>query len=491
MTVASASCSEPASVVGTPHPRAVLRVEQVTYERSDGYDAVLETVDTPVVELSFDYAGQRIHACDVRDRFFEAAEGGMRVVLRDDAAENRARAVLEGFGAVELACLHDVAVPPGSRAHYLLRCDGDVHDYCGFTSYAVPQLRELGWVVELDASYPYRVVRADDSWYADIEPDEKPDWFSLELGLEIDGRRVNLLPALVGLLDGSRQGTTLSRLIERKRQIAVPLPDGRFVTVPPEQIRSILRVVSELYEGEHVEPLALKFSSLQASALPRLDEVFAKTGRGLRWSGGHGVRALGEELASPEPVEAPKTLRATLRSYQQTGVEWLQHLRSCGVGGILADDMGLGKTLQTIAHITVEQSAGRLTEPALVVSPTSLCRNWEREIQKFAPHLKTVVLQGPKRHGRYAEAKRADVVITSYPVLVRDLEKLAERDFHLLILDEAHTIKNTRSRAHQAAKRMKASHRLCLTGTPVENHLLDLWAAVRLPRTPASWARSS
>ncbi len=468
---------EPLARKGTPRPRAVLRVEQVTYERAD-YDTVLETVDTPVVELSFGYDGQHILACDPRDRFFEAAAGGTQVVLRDEAAENQARAVLESFGAVELACLDEVAVPPGSRAHYLLRCDGDVHDYCGFTSYAVPQLRALGWTVELDASYPYRVVSpSETTWYADIEPDEKPDWFSLELGLELEGRRVNLLPALVSLLDGSRDGTSLSRLIERKKQIAVPLPDGRYLAVPPEQVRGMLRVISELYEGEHVEPEALRFSRLQAGALPRLDEVFAMEGSEVRWTGDGGVRELGTELtAERAPLVDPPALKATLRSYQREGVEWLQHLRACGVGGILADDMGLGKTLQSIAHVVVEHSEGRLTEPALVVSPTSLCRNWEREIQKFAPHLRTVVLQGKARHGRYEEIADADVVITSYPILVRDTERLEELDFHLLILDEAHTIKNTRSRAHQAAKRLNATHRVCLTGTPVENHLGELWA---------------
>ncbi|MEQ9078389.1 MAG: DEAD/DEAH box helicase [Sandaracinaceae bacterium] len=468
----------------TPTARAILRTEQVTVDRSGGFGAMMESFDAPVVELFFDYAGQRISASDPRDRFFKAAAGGMRIVKRDFAAETRARCLLESFGAIDLECMTEWAVPPGSRAHYLLKCDGDVHDYCGFTAWVVPQLRKVGWTVELESGYPYQVVGADaPDWYARVEPDEqRPDWFGLELGVELGGRRVNLLPALVDLLGTSADGTTLASLASRKKAIAVPLPDGRYLTVPPEQIQALLRVISELYEGDDVDPEVLRFSKLQAAALPRLDEIFLdpdEGATGLRWEGAssHTMREVGEVLSTPvAKIEQPTQLRATLRGYQQTGVEWLQHLRTCEVGGVLADDMGLGKTLQTIAHLAIEKQAGRLERPALVVAPTSLCRNWEREIAKFAPHLSTLVLQGAKRHPLYEKIEGTDVVITSYPILVRDEERFGEKEWHLLILDEAHTIKNTRSQAHQAAKRQNATHRLCITGTPVENHLGELWA---------------
>ncbi|MGE0786585.1 MAG: DEAD/DEAH box helicase [Sandaracinaceae bacterium] len=453
-------------------------MEQVTYERAEGYGSLLETVDTPVIELSFLYGGQRIYACDERDRFFAAAAGGTAVVMRDRLAENAARAALESFGAVELECLEDVATPPSSRAHYLLRPDGDVHDFCGFSAYAVPQLEAAGWTIEVDEAYPYRVVEArEPRWYARIEEGEKPDWFSLELGLELEGRRVNLLPALVDLLDRS-SATSLSRLVETRRTVALPLPDGRYLTIPPEPVRAILRVISELYSGEGPDADTLAFHELMAGALSRLDDALELGGgRPIRWLGGETIRARGDQLSRAKTdVEPPPELRATLRSYQREGVAWLQHLRECDVGGVLADDMGLGKTLQTIAHIAIEKAHGRLTSPALVISPTSLCPGWAREIGKFAPHLKVIVLQGASRHGRYKEIEGADVVVTSYPILVRDQDELAARAWHLLILDEAHVIKNTRSRSHQAAKRLDAAHRVCLTGTPIENHLGELWA---------------
>ena len=470
------------AVTIAPTPCVKLRIEQVTIDRSGGFGAMLETIEAPVAELFFDYSGQLLAACDPRDRFFRATSAGMRAVMRDYAAERRARCVLEGFGAVDLECLEDYAVPPDSRAHYLLRCDGDVHDYCGFSATVVPKLTALGWRVDVDTTYPYQVVESDAAhYYASVAPDdERPDWFALELGVEVEGRRVNLLPALIDLLDASGDGGTLASLGRRKRCVAVPLPDGRYLPIPSEQLQGLLRVLSELYDGEGLgEDEVLAFPRGKAGALPRLDEVFVDAGEPeLSWEGEREIREVGEVLTSTPKakVDAPAKLRATLRSYQQAGLEWLQHLRACEVGGILADDMGLGKTLQTIAHLAAEKEAGRLVRPALVVSPTSLVGVWEREIAKFAPHLSTLLIHGPKRHERFDAIAGVDVVITSYPLLVRDEERFAGHEFHLLILDEAQTIKNTRSQAHRAAKRLRASHRLCITGTPIENHLGELWA---------------
>lgn len=464
-----------------PIPCVRLRTEQVTVDRSGGFGAMLETIDAPVAELWFDYGGQLLSACDPRDRFFRATPAGVRAVPRDYAAEHRARCVLESFGAVDLECLEDYALPPDARAHYLLRCEGDVHDYCGFSAVVVPQLRALGWRVEMDAAYPYQVVASDAArYYAVATPDgERPDWFGLELGVDLGGRRVNLLPALIDLLDRSGAGATLSTLARTKRCVAVPLPDGRYLPVPPEQIQALLRVLSELYEGEDLGPDELLcFPRGKAGALPRLDEVFLDAGLELGWEGVPEIREVGEVLTSAPRarVEPAPELRATLRSYQVAGLEWLQHLRACGVGGILADDMGLGKTLQTIAHLAAEKRAGRLARPALVVAPTSLVGVWQREMAKFAPHLSVLVVHGPRRAERFERIDRADVVVTSYPLLVRDEERFAAHEYSLLILDEAHTIKNTRSQAHRAAKRLSSEHRLCITGTPVENHLGELWA---------------
>ena len=182
--------------------------------------------------------------------------------------------------------------------------------------------------------------------------------------------------------------------------------------------------------------------------------------------------------ATEKPARPPLGLRATLRPYQQEGLRWLQHLRAHGAGGILADDMGLGKTLQTIAHLVAEKEAGRLDLPALIVAPTSVVGNWRRELGRFAPALRVRLVRGAERRYQWADVApgRCDVVLTTYPVLVRDDALLASRQFSSLILDEAQAIKNRRSQAHQAAARVQARHRLCLSGTPIENNLGELWA---------------
>jgi SNF2 family DNA or RNA helicase len=175
-------------------------------------------------------------------------------------------------------------------------------------------------------------------------------------------------------------------------------------------------------------------------------------------------------------VETCRGLQADLRPYQLEGLGWLQHLRRNDVGGVLADDMGLGKTLQTIAHLSLEKESGRMDGPNLIVMPTSLITNWSRELHRFAPHLTVLSLYGRYRHRQPRPITSYDVILTTYPLLIRDVESLKNTTFHMVVLDEAQAIKNPRSRAHKAVSELEAAHRLCLSGTPVENNLGELWA---------------
>ena len=174
-----------------------------------------------------------------------------------------------------------------------------------------------------------------------------------------------------------------------------------------------------------------------------------------------------------------------MREYQQQGLAWLQFLREYDLSGILADDMGLGKTVQTLAHLVVEKTAGRLgpagkeTAPALVVAPTSMMATWASEAARFAPGLKVMVSHGLTRHDRGEAFADFDVVLTTYALLARDEEKLLAQPWHLLILDEAQNIKNPKTKAATIACRLQARHRLCLTGTPMENHLGEIWSLFR------------
>jgi SNF2 family DNA or RNA helicase len=168
-------------------------------------------------------------------------------------------------------------------------------------------------------------------------------------------------------------------------------------------------------------------------------------------------------------------LDAVLRPYQKHGVAWLRFLRENSFGGILADEMGLGKTLQVLAFLR-SLPPGHRAGPTLVVCPTSLVFNWQAEARKFTPELKVLALHGPDRHARFAEIAQSDLVITSYALTRRDAERYRELEFDTVVLDEAQHIKNRQTQNAQAVKAIRSRHRLVLTGTPLENSVLDLWS---------------
>ena len=174
----------------------------------------------------------------------------------------------------------------------------------------------------------------------------------------------------------------------------------------------------------------------------------------------------------------PTTLRADLRGYQKEGYRWLQFLASQGLHGILADDMGLGKTLQTLTHLAAEH-AKRPGKPSLIVAPTSVVPNWYAEANRFVPELKILTLHGPNRHDEFDAIPDADIVLTSYPLLGRDIDELASHQWHVVVLDEAQHIKNPKSINARSACKLKAAQRICLSGTPMENHLGELWSLMR------------
>ena len=175
-------------------------------------------------------------------------------------------------------------------------------------------------------------------------------------------------------------------------------------------------------------------------------------------------------------VSLPKGLQAELRNYQQHGLNWLQFIREFKFAGMLADDMGLGKTVQTLSHLLLEKESGRMNSPCLIIAPTSLMGNWRREAERFTPDLQILTLQGPERRRHFETLNEYDLILTTYPLLPRDEQALLKPHYYYLVLDEAQIIKNPKAKAARIARKIKADHRLCLTGTPMENHLGELWA---------------
>jgi superfamily II DNA or RNA helicase len=181
-----------------------------------------------------------------------------------------------------------------------------------------------------------------------------------------------------------------------------------------------------------------------------------------------------------EPLDEPPGLRATLREYQKRGVAWMDYLEGLGLNGCLADDMGLGKTMQVIALLLAERADSAPDAPTLLIAPTSVLGNWRKEMERFAPDLKALVHHGSGRIKDEADfagqAETVDVVIISYALALRDARLLSARRWHRLVLDEAQNIKNPEAKQTKAILKLDADHRLALTGTPVENRLLDLWS---------------
>ncbi|MEX2481647.1 MAG: DEAD/DEAH box helicase [Gammaproteobacteria bacterium] len=419
------------------------------------------------LSLDFAYGDDRIHALPAGTHSLQQSSEGLVRISRDPAAEAAAQARLTelGFEPCDGAALGE----PATRATYLRRAGNAVEwasAWSKFLHESVPTLAAEGWSVEQHSDFDLRFESAD--WTADISEDAAGnDWFALGFGLEVDGRKLPLLDLLAPILDAD-----WSRLPDT---VSVPIGPRRYVDVPAERLRPLLDTLRALFAGgvRQDGDGRLRLGRADAALLNEFEH------QGIAIQGASRWRELAQRLADfkgIQSVEPDPGLAATLRPYQRRGLDWLQFLREYGFNGVLADDMGLGKTLQTLAHLLCEKRAGRLTHPALVVAPTSLMGNWAREAARFAPALAVVVLHGQTRHARFAAAADADLVLTTYPLLSRDAARLAECEFHSLILDEAQNVKNPRAKAAQVIRQLRAKHRLCLTGTPLENHLGELWA---------------
>ncbi len=344
-----------------------------------------------------------------------------------------------------------------------------------------PPLLADGWQIETDPSFPFQPIKSIGEWYANIDNDTTSgiDWFDLEMGVEIDGKRINILPHIVRLLRNPNVRSTMENdELSDSEIIYTQLDDGRYLPIPAKKIQFIARTLIELYDFNALtRDGRLRLSTWQSAQLAELEHAMAATQ--LRWFGSSQLRELGNKLRDFKMIEKvilPKSFRNTLRPYQEDGVGWLQFLRDHNLNGILADDMGLGKTIQALAHIMVEKESGRMQEPILIVAPTSLMTNWKSESSRFAPLLKVLILQGNERKDNFDRISDHDLILTTYPLLSRDKDILLNHHYHLLILDEAQVIKNPNTMAHRIVQQIRARHRLCLTGTPMENHLGELWS---------------
>lgn len=412
-------------------------------------------------QLSFSYAGEEVAAANGPPVLTSRRDGQLLLIQRDQMQEAAAIEQLRQLGFSQHAESFEL---PDEQA------------WIGFMREGFPQLTAAGWQIEYGSDFRFHLASVDD-W--DIELVEEPghSWFKLDLGVTVDGERVQLLPLLcdaIRRLPQMLEPAQLAIEAEEERELPLWLEDGRLLPLPMTRIRPILTTLLELYEPHPLADGSLQMNRLQSAQLAALE---AQTP--VRWAGGEALRELGSRLQNfqgIQPVAPPQGLQAELRPYQQEGLNWLQFLREFGFSGVLADDMGLGKTLQTLAHLLLEKESGRTERPSLVVCPTSLLPNWRREASRFAPELKVLTLHGADRQADFESMGDYDLILTTYALLSRDAEALTAQGYHLLVLDEAQYIKNPRTKAASTARALTARQRLALTGTPLENHLGELWS---------------
>ena len=388
----------------------------------------------------FDYAGMMIAADDPAGG---AADVTRRIfVRRDRVAERDALALLPRHGATAprgqsldgTPAAHHVEIPRN-------RLDS-----------SVSQLAAAGWMVEV-AGKRYRPAGSV-AWNVT----SGIDWFELSAAMDFGGITAELPALLEAIARGSR---------------SVELSDGSIGILPDTFAQEFepMAALAQRHDGK------LRYGRIQMALLDALlagqpqshvDEAFDR---------------LREQLAAGEAPEAepePPGFQGTLRHYQREGLGWLMFLEKLGLGGCLADDMGLGKTIQVLALLArrrAENSAAGIPHrPTLVVVPRSLVFNWMDEARKFAPELKVANHTGTERIDGTGTLADWDIVITTYGTLRRDILTHRETEFDYVILDEAQSIKNAASQAAKACRLLRARHRLALTGTPVENHIGELWS---------------
>ncbi|MCX5744890.1 MAG: DEAD/DEAH box helicase, partial [Proteobacteria bacterium] len=279
------------------------------------------------------------------------------------------------------------------------------------------------------------------------------DWFDLSIDLVVDEASAEL-PALLAAL---RTGKPL-----------IKLSDGTSALLPPW-----LEARAKALGAAQVKGGALRFRHAETLMLAALVDGIDDVALDARFAA---MRDRLDTFVGLVPRDAPDGFGATLRDYQRDGLGWLVFLRELGLGGCLADDMGLGKTIQVLALLEgIRRARGRKKrKPSLVVAPRSLVFHWLDEARRFAPELTTLEWHGAERTAHLKRLRTGDLVVTTYATMRIDQELLAETSFELIILDEAHTIKNAETHVARAARSLSADHRLALTGTPVENRLDDL-----------------
>ena len=363
-----------------------------------------------------------------------------------------------------------VSFPPLSEAAQ------SVPEALVFAGEELSKLREEGWQVEVEDSWPVPLYEGRVDFSAEMSAPAN-DWFSLSLQLAAGDQRFDLAPTIVNIVEqlpftgagALPPGFRVAKFLEG-RPVYARMNDGKHLRLSPEQLTPLVEAFLEA-EG------FFEYHRAEAGRAAAL--VHALEGCGVPWRGDRQLIALGERLRAlgdARETAPPPAFRGELRPYQGAGLGWLQAVADSGFGAALADDMGLGKTVQALALLAHRHLETGSDRPSLLVAPTSLVGNWVREAARFVPDLTVLPLRGPDRKRRFAEIPEHHLVITTYPLVNRDHEALFAHEYEVALLDEAQAVKNPASAGAKRIRAIRSRARLALTGTPVENNLIELWA---------------
>lgn len=422
--------------------------------------------------LVFDYGGIEVPAYPPNRRASRIHDGRPVLIERDQAYERRSVEAVRQQGFMEAGKSGSGAAGDGGGLQpgdWILKEEG-CQDVQALLQ-RVPLLREAGLEVRFVEDFPYRLLETREpiqiAWSDALEP------HLVRLGVyaDLEGAQVSLLPLLQGILADKSLSELIATEAHDSPYCCLALDAQRQLVLRREPVRALVSALIEwldggpLVEGQLTLPRAAFMALSHLQHTEGLVQVVHSERLTSQQQGG----------APANNLQPPAALRTQLRGYQLDGLRWLESLRGMGIGGILADDMGLGKTLQILAHLLLIQQALPQSKPSIVVCPTSVLLQWVEQAAQFAPSLKVLTLRGADRSQQYPLIGQHDLVLTSYPLLVRDLEALLAHDFELAVFDEAQAIKNAQSKTAKAARLLQARRKVMVTGTPLENHLGELW----------------
>ncbi|KTD62038.1 DEAD/DEAH box helicase [Legionella spiritensis] len=459
-------------------PKPIVRFDAVVLDEFQSVDVLESQGDLlPVlymVDVCFNYEGHIVHGDDVNAYLFTSADRNVIRIERDFDFEKRKQEEIAQILSLRSATVderltfnqnfHDKKI----MAHYHTQ-----NDTIRLYKQVIPVLKDKNWQVEfLHPVYEELLTEDDVEWFSEFT-DQGNDFFSYQLGIQINGRTVNIVPLIAELIN--RFDSDSLQKLPDDQTVRLSLTAGKALRVKVGRLKPLIYFLLQYSTRTVNADQQIQINRYQMILMREVEQAIAATA--MRWRGSDQIRAQLQRLhnrQSSEGVRLPAGLQTELRDYQQQGLNWLQLLRESRFGGILADDMGLGKTVQTLAHLLLEKEQGRLNKACLIVAPTSLVMNWFEEAKRFTPALKALVFHGQERHGD--EFDDYDLVISTYGLIQRDKNRFISYPFYYLILDEAQSIKNARTKTTQIIQQINASHRLCLSGTPLENHLGELWS---------------